>query len=87
MTVSLSIYKHINMAVWLGTLDSHITSYLNLDIYLDMIKYIFIKAFAFVKSGLKESIVLLILASYNSLIGHVKVIRINAEISKYAIES
>ncbi len=30
------------MAVWLGTLDSHIISYLNLDIYLDMIKYIFI---------------------------------------------
>ncbi len=53
------------MAVWLRTLDSHITSYLNLDIYLDMIKYIFIKAFALVKSGHKESIVLLILASYN----------------------
>ncbi len=75
------------MAVWLRTLDSHLTSYLNLDIYLDMIKYIFIKAFTFVKSGLKESIVLLILASYNSSTGHVKVIRINAEISKYTIES
>ncbi len=52
-----------------------------------MIKYIFIKVFALVKSGHKESILLLILASYNSLIGHVKVIRINAEISKYTIES
>ncbi len=30
------------MSVWLGTLDSHIISYLNLDIYLDMIKYIYI---------------------------------------------
>ncbi len=75
------------MAVWLRTLHSHIISYLNLDIYLDMIKYIFIKVFALVKSGHKESILLLILASYNSLIGHVKVIRINAEISKYTNES
>ncbi len=30
-----------NVSVWLGTLDSHIISYLNLEIYLD-IKYIFI---------------------------------------------
>ncbi len=74
------------MAVWLGTLDSHIISYLNLYIYLDMIKYIFIKVFALVKSGHKESILLLILYSYNSLIGHMKVIRINADISKYTIE-
>ncbi len=74
------------MAVWLGTVDSHIISYMNLDIYLDMIKYIFIKVFALVKSGHKESILLLILASYNSLIGHMKAIRINADISKYTIE-
>ncbi len=74
------------MAVRLGTLDSHIISYLNLDIYLDMIKYIFIKVFALVISGHKLNILLLILASYNSLIGHMKVIRINADISKYTIE-
>ncbi len=74
------------MSVWLGTLDSHIISYLNLDIYLDMIKYIFIKVFALVISGHKESILLLILTSYNSLIGHMKGIRINADISKYTIE-
>ncbi len=48
-----NIYKHINMSVWLGTLDPHIISYLNLDIYLDMIKYIFIKVFALVISGHK----------------------------------
>ncbi len=47
------VYRHINMSVWLGTLDSHIISYLNLDIYLDMIKYIFIKVFALVISGHK----------------------------------
>ncbi len=51
-----------------------------------MIKYIFIKVFALVKSGHKESILLLIFASYNSLIVHMKVIRINTEISKYIIE-
>ncbi len=63
------------MAVWLGTLDSHIISYLNLDIYLDMIKYIFI-----------SFCISIILHSYNSLIGHMKVIRINADISKNTIE-
>ncbi len=57
-----------------------------MDIHLDMIKYIFIKVFALVKSGHKESILLLIFASYNSLIVHMKVIRINTEISKYTIE-
>ncbi len=56
------------MAVWLGTLDSHIISYLNLDIYLDMIKYIFI-SFCISQIWTQRTYLLLILASYNSLIG------------------